>query len=149
MKMKINKQGINFIKQMEGFYPTLYKDSADFATIGYGHKVHDYELQKFKDITLTKDEATNLLSKDVVTAEDYINFLCNQQAILKQNQFNALCSLAFNVGTFGNHLVNAIKQHNISQIATLILEYNHINGVVSKGLSNRRYQEQQLFLSEG
>ena len=38
--MKISKNGIEFIKQWEGFRTKPYKDITGLLTIGYGHLIH-------------------------------------------------------------------------------------------------------------
>lgn len=44
---QITKQGLNLIKQFEGFEPEIYLDAAGLPTIGYGHLLRPGEDKMF------------------------------------------------------------------------------------------------------
>ena len=59
--MNISKDGIEFLKDREGFRAVPYKDSAGLDTIGFGHKILKGE--HFGSVGSL--EATSLLLKDL------------------------------------------------------------------------------------
>ena len=77
---------------------------------------------------------------------------------LTQNQFDALVSFAFNVGSdidadtiaegLGDStLLKKLNRKDYLGAANEFLKWNKCKGVVSKGLTNRRTRERELFLS--
>ncbi|MGV3278268.1 lysozyme [Rickettsiales bacterium LUAb2] len=144
--MQISNKGIDLIKSFEGFSSTVYEDEAGNLTIGYGHLVQYNEENKYKNANLTSCVATQILLQDISKASSYINNLIQEYNIdFTQNQFDALCSLVFNVGSLGNCTIACVKAHDFKGLANKILEYNHVKGKVSKNLTNRRKQEHDLF----
>ena len=141
---KINHAGIDLIKHFEGLKLTAYRDIVNVLTIGYGHTGTDV----YAGQTITQQQAEALLQKDLERFEKYV-FQLPGTDYLNDNQFAALVSLAFNVGSFGSGLKTAIAQKNIAGIAAKIGEYNkaRINGTVQvvSGLDRRRKAEVELF----
>lgn len=65
---------------------------------------------------------------------------------LNQNQFDALCCAAYNLGVAGMHTVlDAINNGNNDRAMDLLVQHNHAGGVVVSGLTRRRYAEKELF----
>ncbi len=62
-----------------------------------------------------------------------------------QNEFDALVSFAFNVGSINQLTAN--KTRTKAQIAQAMLSYNKANGKVLAGLTKRRQAERELFLT--
>ena len=62
-----------------------------------------------------------------------------------QNEFDALVSFAFNVGSINQLTAN--KTRTKDQIAQAMLLYNKAGGKVLPGLTKRRQAERQLFLT--
>ena len=58
--MKISTNGISLIKSFEGFASKIY-DDVGHPAIGYGTDLLPEEEQKYKDKTITEEEATQLL----------------------------------------------------------------------------------------
>ena len=99
-------------------------------------------------MTITQDQAINLLKLDLKKHENYVknrNYVTIQ---LNQNQFDALTSFTYNVGP--KNLKELCYGKSESQIANEIILYNKatINGKkqVLAGLTRRRKAEQNLFL---
>jgi lysozyme len=89
----VNDRFYEFIKFEEGLRLEAYRDTSAVWTIGYGHtgpEVHEGQV-------ITEGEAKELLHKDVQWAIDAVNHMV--KVPLGQNQFNALVSFVFNVGT--------------------------------------------------
>lgn len=140
--MKTSKNGIELIKKHEGLRLAAYKCPAGVWTIGYGHTGKDV----YKGLTITEQQATELLEKDLQTAENAIN---KQKLNINQNQFDALASFVFNVG------VKAFEQSSLLNIARLrpdspniaieFSKWKYSNSIVLPGLVARRKEESELY----
>ena len=139
--MHINEAGLKIIKEFEGCSLKSYKCPAGIVTIGYGHT----GIYKGKTLTLgmtiTKEEAEELLKQDLVKYENYIN---NLHRDFNENQFSALASFCYNCGPAS--LQSLCNHRSNSQIAEAILKYNKAGGKVLAGLTRRRKAERELFL---
>ena len=138
--MKISDNGVNFIIGYEGFSPVACKcvPTEKYLTIGFGHYGADVkEGQK-----ITREEAFKLLKNDLVSFEkkvDKYNHIYN----FNQNQFDALVSFAYNVGSIDQ--LTAKGTRSIDEISRYLLLYNKSGGKVLRGLTNRRKAERRLF----
>lgn len=136
--MKISKKGLELIKKFEGLRLTAYKcfPHEEKWTIGYGH----YGAKEGDKIT--KAQAEQYLIKDVEKFENQVN---KYQSIynFNQNQFDALVSFAFNVGTIKGLTQNGTRSK--SDIGCEILLYHHSGGKNIKGLADRRIEERKLY----
>jgi lysozyme len=92
MHRSVTDQGVEFIKAFEGFLPNRYICPSGFKTIGYGHKIKNYE--EFEQITPA--EAHELLLQDLVKIERAV--LRNIYIPLADYEFDALVSFTFNLG---------------------------------------------------
>ena len=140
--MRTSQNGIKLITSFEGCYTKAYWDKYGRVwTIGYGHTGPDV----FEGKIITKVEADELLKKDLIKFEEYVN---NKQYVpfqLNQNQFDALVSFTYNCGP-GN-LKKLVGNRNLSQIANELLAYNKSKGQYLRGLARRRAAERELFLN--
>lgn len=139
--MKTGKSGINLIKECEGCYTGAYKCPAGVWTIGYGHtgKVDGKAIAY--GMKITKAKAEELLKEDLRRFERHVDGFRYQWT---QNQFDALVSFAFNVGSITQLTANGTR--TIKEIALKIPAYNKAGGKVLAGLTKRRKMEQELFL---
>ena len=149
--MKISNVGLDLIKNFEGCQLKAYKCPADVVTIGFG-ETGKFALTGEKIVmgmSITEEQAKNSFRIALKPYEDAVNRL---DAELNQNQFDALVSFCYNLGTgiFKGSLENAIKNKNWSNVAAQMLLYNkaRVNGklTVLKGLERRRQAESALFL---
>jgi RHS repeat-associated protein len=144
--MSLSSKGLDFIKGYEKLSLKEYKDQAGYETIGYGHKVLPSE-----DFSkgVTKDQALTLLKQDVQTAVGQVNSAL--KVSVKQNQFDALVSLAFNAGGKSvlpsNQMMRAVNAGSVTESNFTAYRYIHVDGraVVSQGLLNRREAEYQMY----
>lgn len=105
--MKTDKEFRYFLIESEGFKLRWYPDSTGYPTIGIGHKLTPSEMSSGKIIIdgkpvryangLTEDQVNALMEQDLKKFVDCVNG--SVQVSLTQNQFNALVSLAYNIGT--------------------------------------------------
>ena len=138
--MKISKNGIELIKCFESFSAKACKclSTEKYYTIGYGH----YGVDVKENQTITKEQAEELLQKDLEKFEQKVNKY-NNVYNFNQNQFDALVSFCYNVGNIDQ--LTAKGTRTIKEISEKILAYNKSGGKVINGLINRRKKEQELF----
>lgn len=142
--MKISKNGIDLIKRFEGFRAHQYHCPAGFLTIGYGHVILKGEY--FPD-GITEEDACVLLDKDCDKAEAAINKV---KQPLTQNEFDALVSFVFNVGT-GAFKISTMKKKleagHLHDVANEFDKWVYVKGEIYTGLVTRRAAEKALFIS--
>ena len=134
--MTIDQAGIDFITHWEGFVNHVYLDVAGKPTIGIGHLIKPSE--SFP-VPITLEQAQSLLWSDLEAPEEAVNALapgCNQ------NQFNALCSFAFNLGVGS---LKTMLAHGFDEVPVQILRWDHAGGKQVPGLTARREAEAALF----
>lgn len=144
MALKLSQVGIDLIKSFEGCSLKAYRCPTNVLTIGWGCTVGVKEGQV---ITQTQDD--EMLMKELSKFELAVNRL---DVPLNQNQFDALVSFCYNLGTgiFKGNLLAAIKSGNSYKVADQLLLYNkaRVDGVLTEleGLTRRRQAERNLYL---
>lgn len=138
--MKTSKTGLDLIKTFEGCRLKAYKCPADVWTIGYGHTGSDVK----QGMVITQAEADRLLQQDLERFEKNV-MKFNNKYHWTQNEFDALVSFAFNIGSIDQLTANGTRTK--AQIAQAMLLYNKAGGKVLPGLTKRRQAERQLFLT--
>jgi len=146
-----SESGLDLIKGFEGFSKFAYWDYSQW-TIGYGTRCEEGE---YPD-GITEEEAEALLRREVVSYELSVNsFLSYNGILLTQNQFDALVSLTYNIGskwtngsTLADYLINGIEKYTAEEISAAFGQYIHAGGEVIPGLVERRRREAEYFLSD-
>jgi GH24 family phage-related lysozyme (muramidase) len=144
-------QNIELIKRHEGLKLQAYLPTPnDKWTIGYGHTKTAY-----RGMFITEDQAEELLRQDVAWVEACITKLVKVK--INQNQYDALASLIFNIGE-GNFtkssVLRELNQGNYQAAADAFMMWNKQRSKttgqmnVLKGLTKRREEERQLFLTK-
>lgn len=154
--MNISESGKKLLAQWEGFKRTVYKDVAGLPTIGVGHLLTRNELSSGKIIIanetvryndgLTEQQVYDLLDQDLDPAEGVVNE--SVRVSLSQNQFDALVSFAFNVGTSAFRNSTLLKRLNAGEYAEVpaqLRRWVHAGGKTVKGLVIRRNHEIELW----
>jgi len=143
---EISELGFRLIKAYEGYRPEPAVLVTGQTVIGYGHIVTDDSLP-----FIGKTKAEGLLREDLKPVEDMVNSAIH--APMTQSQFDALCSLAFNIGEDafrGSHVRHAINNGRILDAAGAFDEWRKadIDGktYVVDALMRRRTAEKALFL---
>lgn len=145
----ISEQGINFIKNQEGFTPYRVWDHSQYS-IGYGTAVSAGAYPN----GITRAEADVLLLKSLANVEKKLNDFIFANAIpLGQEQYDCLVSFTYNVGTNwlkGCRLTRLLTSEGFTGIdfASAIGVWCHAGSgsAVNSGLVLRRVREIQLFL---
>lgn len=144
--MKISERGINFIKSEEGERLTAYQDIVGVWTIGVGHTGFVDDRRISKGMKISQDKSRELLLKDLRRFEKTVND--SVKVPLKQNQYDALVSLAFNIGEGAfarSTLVRKLNALDYQGASVQFLVWKNAGGRVSKGLLNRRKREKGMF----
>lgn len=143
----VSESGYQIVRDFEGYMPFPYKDVAGINTVGYGHVIRPGD--KFK-YPLLPDDANNLLKATMRAFERDINKLV--MIMLSQNQFDAVASFTYNVGSGalkGSTLLKRINAKRHEDVRGCFLMWNKatINGVrrVVNGLTIRRQAEASLY----
>jgi lysozyme len=147
---KISKRGLELIKKYEGFRAEPYKCPAGVPTIGYGATYYpDGKRVKMSDKPITEKQATDMLKVIVSGFEKAVDTYCIDS--INQNQFDALVSFAYNVGS--NALKNStlLRKLNVNAndptIRDEFMRWVKANGRTLKGLVRRRKEEADLYFS--
>lgn len=137
--MRTSQNGINLIKSFEGCRLAAYRDVAGVPTIGYGHTAGVKMGQ-----TITQARAETYLVQDL---EKYEKEVDKYQSKYKwnQNEFDALVSFAFNIGSIGALTAGGTRTRKV--IAEKMLSYCKAAGKEIVGLKERRKKERELFLT--
>lgn len=146
--MQISLKGLAHIKGWEKFSPVRYFATADErrqgkATIGWGHVIQPWE--SFNE-PMTQAEADALFLKDLSRFERAVRN--GVKVPITQNQYDALVSLAFNIGESGflnSTLLKKLNAGDIDEAANQFMRWVYQNGKVLNGLVNRRYADMNLF----
>lgn len=144
--MKISNNGIDFLKKEEGERLTGYSDTRGIPTIGVGHTGLVDGIPVRVGMGITKDKSSELLRSDLQWTERAVN---NANVRLSQNQYDALCSLVFNIGAaaFNNStLLKKLKENDYQGAADQFLAWKR-SGKDADILLPRRKRERSLFLS--
>jgi lysozyme len=138
---KTGPLGLQLIEYFEGLRLTPYRDTAGIWSVGYGHSIN---VDPKKSITF--DEAVSLLAKDLATAEHTV--FSKVAARLKQNEFDAIVSFVYNVGS-GNFLKSNVyadlQRFKFDRIPYDLSLWNKSGGRITAGLVTRRHAEGVLF----
>ena len=128
------------IKSFEGCKLTAYKGlpTEKYCTIGYGHYGPDVKA----GMKITEQQAEELLVQDCKKAIKNVNSFMSKYNF-NQNQFDALVSFAFNIGSINQ--LTASGTRTLEQISAKIPAYNKSGGRVIVGLVKRRAKEKELF----
>lgn len=144
--MNLSEKGIELIKHFESFRSKMYTCPAGLPTIGYGTVIDTPEEQYLREKELTEQEATDLLSKEVLFYEAQVNKLVKN---VNQNQFDALVSFCFNCGPANlrtSTLLKRVKYNpNDPRIANEFNKWVHAGGKRLSGLVRRRAAESHLY----
>ena len=147
--MKISENGLKLIKKFEGLSLKPYLCSAGIPTIGWGNTFYE-NMKKvtLQDEAITEERADSLFNFLVTT--NYVNVV-NRLVIvdINQNQFDALVSFVYNLGSGNFEKSTLLKKVNQSDFIGASLEFekwNRAGGKVLNGLTKRRLSEKELFL---
>jgi lysozyme len=141
--MLLSPQGRNLIKSFEGFSSKAYRDAAGWS-IGYGHYLGEGD---HSGETVTTEEADRLFDGDVSKFELGVSTVTPRAL---QHEFDAMVSLAYNVGTGGFAGSTVARLHNMGDrqgAADAFRMWNKSQGSVNQTLVKRREREREVYLN--
>lgn len=144
--MKLTSKGAKFIQEFEGLRLKAYRDQRGVWTIGYGATGPSISART----TWTKEQADERFIQDAEEREMQLTKYLGTTPTT-QNQFDALMSLAYNIGMGALHGSTVLRKHlaeDYKGAADAFLSWNKVNGRVDPGLVRRRHEERDLYLEE-
>jgi len=142
--VNLSEAGLEVIMNNEGLRLEAYQDVVGVWTIGFGHTGAEVK----PGLVITLDAAKSLLLSDAETAEKCVNNCVS--GTITQGQFDALCSFVFNLGCTAlrnSTLLRKLNDGDDIGAAEEFGRWNHAGGQVTAGLTKRRLEEKELFLT--
>ena len=143
---KVSNSGIDLICSFEGLRLKAYDDGGGVWTIGYGTTIYPNGIKVKRGDTCTLVQAKAYMTHDLKKFESAVNTAV--VVPVNQNQFDALVSLAYNIGIKAFTNSTLLKKLNVGDIrgaAAQFSVWNKAGGKVMQGLVNRRAVERKLF----
>ena len=145
--MEINKAGKDLIKRFEGCKLKAYKCPANVWTIGWGQTFYPDGTKIKEGDVITQERADELF--DIIIND----FARMTDALVKsdvtENNFSALVSFTFNVGTGNLRKSTLLRKVNANpkdpSIRAEFMKWTRANNVVLRGLVRRREAEAKLY----
>ncbi|MGE9796866.1 lysozyme [Acinetobacter baumannii] len=141
--------GVDLISGFEDTRFKAYDDGVGIWTIGTGTTVYPNGVKVKQGDTCTPEQAKAYFKHDLAKFEKTVNE--SVTVPLNQNQFDALVSLTYNIGSgaFNNStLLKKLNKGDYQGAAEQFLVWNKADGKVMKGLVRRREAERALFLKK-
>ena len=149
--MQTTERGRAFIATREGLRLLAYPDPATGGepwTIGVGHTSAAGPPIVRPGLRITRADALDILQRDLAGFERAVSAAV--RVALRPHEFDALVSLAFNIGGArfsSSSLVKRLNGGDRTGAADAFLSWTRAGGRILPGLQARRAQERRLFLS--
>lgn len=144
----VNKAGIDLIKSFEGLFLKAYLDPVKIPTIGYGTIMYpNGKRVTMQDPPITEAQAVEYLTHEVNEKASGVEKLV--KIPLNDNEFAALVSFAYNVGTpalGSSTLLKLLNAGDKKGASEQFVRWNKAGGKELPGLTRRRLAERDLFL---
>ena len=144
--MSTSPSGIDLICNFEGKRLVAYDDGVGVWTIGFGTTIYPNGIKIKKGDTCTESQAKAYMTNDLKKFENTVNDVV--KVPINQNQFDALLSLAYNIGSTAFKNSTLVKKLNAGDILGAADQFNvwvNAGGKRMQGLVNRRKAEKELF----
>lgn len=148
--MKTSDEGLALIKASEGLRLKSYPDPATGGepfTVGYGTTSSAGVGKISKGMVITKVQAESMLVRSLDAYERGVMKVLAK--VPTQHQFDAMVSLAYNIGIArfaSSSVVKAFNAGDHARAGQAFLMWNKAAGRVMPGLTRRRQAERDLFL---
>lgn len=150
--MRASQACIDFIHAFESCRLEPYLDQGGKWTVGWGHLMQPND----PHVAITQEEADSLFDLDLLRFEEGVTDLV-ARVDLRQHEFDALVSFAFNVGLDidqddvaeglgDSSLLRYVLAGEFARAACEFPKWVNVNGKPSLGLYRRRFGEQAMFL---
>ena len=139
--MNTSPKGIALIKEFEGLRLKAYKCPGGVWTIGYGHTDGVRP-----GMVISERQAEDFLKAEPIAFEKYLNDL---RLAINQNQFDALISFIYNVGTGNFSSSTMLRKVKANPLDNSIMDefrrWVYSKGRALPGLQRRRLAEMKLY----
>ena len=145
---KLDNEGLEFLTLEEGLRLKPYLDTRKIPTIAVGNTYYeDGTRVKMTDKPISRERAMNLFHNILKPYETLVWSVTRDD--ITQNQFNALVSLAYNIGQAGFRTSTVLKRVNerksMEELRASFLAWKWSDG--KPILLNRRKREFQLYIN--
>ena len=151
--MKASRECILMIQGSEGFRAIPYWDYSQW-TVGYGSECPAEHLERYKKEGIPVEEAEALFLQHLVRFENAVNkFMAKHSLKLTQQQFDALVSFTYNLGTSSLNktsytIVDAVlNAETENELIYAFSIYCMAGGEFQPGLMRRRLAEANMYLN--
>lgn len=143
--LHVGQAGLSLIKSFEQCRLKAYMPTPnDVPTIGWGSTGPDIKM----GMVWTQKQADDRFAKDLIRYENAVKAAIGS-ADTSQNEFDAMVSLAYNIGTVGFKGSTVARKHlagDKQAAAKAFGMWNKQKGKVLAGLTRRRASESALYL---
>lgn len=145
--MKLSKKGLDFIAKEEGLRLHAYLDQVGVSTIGIGSTFYEDGTKVKMGDKISRERADQLFLNIAKQFENGVNKGLKRE--VNQNQFDALVSLAFNIGVAGFLGSTVLKRVNTDPCNPSIRQAFEMWRFANKKpiLLKRRQREADLYFS--
>jgi lysozyme len=144
--MEMSPDGLTRLVEREGMRRKAYRDVVGIWTICCGHTSAAGLPKVTPGLEKTLDQCRDILKKDVAKFEKCVEDVIDQP--MSQHQFDAMVSLAFNIGcnAFSRSTVaREFNKGNHAKSADAFRMWKKAGGKTVAGLVNRRENERNQF----
>jgi len=141
--MELSAEGLDLIRQSEGFRTHVYLDIEGYPTIGYGHRLIHPE--SFPN-GISPAQGLQILINDAREAEAAVRRLV--KVPLTQGQFDALVDFVYNLGQgrlAESTLLRELNAGHYAAAAEQLLRWDHAGSQENVALRARREAELRLW----
>lgn len=141
MRRRINKAGLDLVRNFEGLRLKAYTCPSGILTVGYGSTGPHVK----PGMVITAEQATDLLLQDLERFERHVAEHCGQAT---ENQYSAMVSFSFNVGSGAFEESTLLRLHRAGKYgaaAEQFARWTKGGGRVLPGLVKRRAAESALY----
>jgi GH24 family phage-related lysozyme (muramidase) len=138
----MSDNGRRLLMEREGVKLTAYQDSKGIWTIGVGHTSVAGPPTVTPGLTITREEVEEIFERDIAKFENGVSARLKRE--VNQHQFDALVSIAYNIGLGGfggSTFLRHINDGLIEAAADAILMWNKPPEIIG-----RRRAEAEQFL---
>jgi lysozyme len=144
--MQTSQKGVDLIKEFEGLRLKAYLCPARVWTVGFGHTTSAGPPVVQPGMTITKDQAEDILRSDLKKYEAGVLRLVKVE--LTQGQFDTLVSFAYNCGVGAlarSTLLKRVNAGRFNAVPAELMKWTKAGGRELAGLVRRRRAEAALW----
>jgi lysozyme len=153
--MNVSQKAIRLISHFEGRANFAYNDPVGICTVGVGHALTPHRRCSSEDFArygtrehpkMSDEHIDRVLRRDLDSFEQGVTGLVRRDTL--QREFDAMVSLAFNIGVGAFATSTVLRMHNARKsfrAGLAFLMWNKAGGSTLLGLTRRRRAERVLY----